>query len=127
MKKILFILLACLLTCAGLKAQNASYSGQVVDEDGYPVIGATVVVKDSNPLMGTVTDVDGKFSFTNVPSNLKTLQVSYVGMTTQTVAAGRNIKVTLTADSKTLDDVVVTALGITRSKKSLGYAPPSRR
>ena len=122
MKKKLFILLACLLTCAGLKAQNASYSGQVVDEDGYPVIGATVVVKGSNPLMGAVTDVDGKFSFTNVPSNLKTLQVSYVGMTTQTVAAGRNIKVTLTADSKTLDDVVVTALGITRSKKSLGYA-----
>ena len=121
MKQKLILLFACLFTATGIWAQN-TVSGTVVDDEDYPVIGATVVVKGSNPMMGTVTDVDGKFSFANVPSQYKTLQVSYVGMKTIDVAVGRNIKVTLTSDAKSIDEVVVTALGINRAKKSLGYA-----
>ena len=121
MKQKLILFIACLFTATGIWAQN-TVSGTVVDEEDYPVIGATVVVKGSNPMMGTVTDVDGKFSFANVPSQYKTLQVSYVGMKTMDVAAGRNIKVTLVSDAKSIDEVVVTALGINRAKKSLGYA-----
>jgi len=98
-------------------------SGQVVDGDeGEPIIGATVVVKDSKPLLGTMTNADGRFVIENVPSNLNTIIVSYVGMKTQQVSAGQNLKITLESDSKQLNEVVVTALGISRSKKSLGYA-----
>jgi iron complex outermembrane receptor protein len=106
----------------GLFAQNITVNGTVTDANGEPVIGATVVMQ-GNASHGTVTDIDGNYALSNVPGNA-TLQFSYVGLTAQTVAVnGRTvINVVMDADTELLDEVVVTALGMKRSAKALGYA-----
>lgn len=103
-------------------AQGRTISGIVVSaDDSEPVVGATVLVTGTN--LGTSTDVDGKFRLTNVPESAKTLRVTYVGMTSQEVPITKGeIKIVLGLSSDVLDEVVVTALGISRSEKSLGYA-----
>src|SRR5690554_1451517 len=103
-------------------AQTLTIRGVVTDSYNEPVIGATVVV-EGNTSQGTVTDIDGNFTLPNVPADAS-LVFSYVGLQTQTVAVnGRTtINVTLNEDSELLDEVVVTALGIRRDKKALGYA-----
>jgi TonB-linked SusC/RagA family outer membrane protein len=116
-----FILLfACFLISMGLAiAQNKQVSGTVVDETGEPVIGASVTAKGVN--VGTSTDFAGKFSF-SVPVSANTLIVKYIGYADTEVAAATNVQVTLKTDAKALDEVVITALGISRDKKALGYA-----
>jgi TonB-linked outer membrane protein, SusC/RagA family/TonB-dependent outer membrane receptor, SusC/RagA subfamily, signature region len=106
-------------------AQNITVSGTVVDADNEPVIGATVMLQ-GNASHGTVTDIDGNYTLSNVPRNA-TLQFSYVGMTTQSVPVdGRTtIDIVLKADTELLDEIVITALGIPRDRKSLGYAVSS--
>ena len=106
----------------GLSAQNITVSGTVIDGFDDAVIGATVVVV-GDASHGTVTDIDGNYTLNNVPSNA-TLQFSFVGMTTQTVSVnGRTIiNVVLDTDTELLDEVVVTALGMKRSSKALGYS-----
>lgn len=100
------------------QANDKQVSGQVLDENGDPIIGATVKVKGTN--VATVTDLDGNFTF-KVPAG-STLVVSYLGYTPKEVAAsGNGIKVQLDQDSKTLNEVVVTALGIKKEAKSLSY------
>ena len=99
-------------------AQTA-ISGTVISaQDGEPVIGAAVKVKGST--QGVVTNLEGKFTINTEAG--QTLVFSYVGMQTKEATAKNGMKVTLDADDKVLDEVVVTAMGITRSKKSLGYA-----
>lgn len=71
--------------------------------------------------IGTVTDLDGKFVL-DVPQNGKTLMISYVGMNTQQVPIKENVIVQLTSNVQDLDEVVVTAQGLTRKEKSLGYS-----
>jgi len=90
-------------------------------EDGLSVPGVSVVVKD-NPTIGTTTDMDGKYSIT-VPSSAQVLVFSFVGMKAQEVAINNRtiIDVQMESDVLEMDEVVVTALGITREKKSLGY------
>jgi TonB-linked SusC/RagA family outer membrane protein len=100
-------------------AQNKQASGTVLDESGEPVIGASVIAKGTT--VGTATDVDGKFSF-SIPESAGTLVVSYIGYHVVEVSASTNVKVTLAPDAKTLGEVVVTAFGISREKKALGYA-----
>lgn len=91
-------------------AQQKVVSGVVVSaEDNQPIIGASVVAKGFSGV-GAQTDFDGKFQF-EVPANCKTLVVSYVGMTSQEVAAGSNLKIVLKSDSKALDEVVVVGYG----------------
>jgi TonB-linked SusC/RagA family outer membrane protein len=68
--------------------------------------------------VGTITDIDGKFTLSNVPSSAKTLQVSFVGMQSQEVAVRANVRVTLKPDSELLEEVVVVAYG-TAKKESL--------
>lgn len=100
------------------QANDKQVSGQVLDENGEPIIGATVKVKGTN--VATVTDLDGNFTF-KVPAG-STLVVSYLGYSPKEVAAsGNGIKVQLDQDSKTLNEVVVTALGIKKEAKSLSY------
>ncbi|MFV0272508.1 MAG: SusC/RagA family TonB-linked outer membrane protein [Macellibacteroides fermentans] len=120
MKKLTFLFL-CLLIGIGLAtAQTREITGSVISaEDDQPVIGASVIVKGTTT--GTVTDYDGKFSL-SVPSAAKTLVISYIGMAAQEVAIAPNVRVLLKADTQNLDEVVVTALGISREKKALGYA-----
>ncbi len=112
-----------LLLCSlNLSAQTITVSGTVTDDAGVEVIGATVIVA-GDASRGTVTDFDGKYTLTNVPSN-GSLQISYVGMVTQTIPVnGRTtIDAVLASDSELLDEVVVTALGIRKDAKKLGYA-----
>lgn len=92
--------------------------GTVLDENGEPVIGATVTVKGTN--LVTVTDIDGRFEL-KVP-NGSILSVSYLGYTTAEVSAtGENLTISLKPDERQLAEVVVTALGIRRSEKALSY------
>ena len=101
--------------------QDAECKGVVVDAMGEPVIGASVVVKGKTGV-GTVTDIDGNFTLKNVKKG-ETLRVTSLGMTpVEVVFNGSNKKVTLKDDSKALDEVVVTALGMKRETKALGYA-----
>jgi len=100
-------LLACLVLVVCTAFAQKTVKGTVISqEDGQPVIGATIKVVGSKT--GTTTDIDGHFSI-SVPDGKK-LQVSYVGMTTQTVAAKDGMKVTLVADGQVLGDVVVTGM-----------------
>ena len=120
-KTLLFLFLALLiLPLAGL-AQSMTVSGKVVSsDDGYGLPGVTIQVKGTSA--GTVTDMDGNYTLSANSQGI--LVFSFVGYKTKEVAIkGKNtINVTLELDSQTLDDVVVTALGIKRQKRELGYA-----
>ncbi|MDD7317840.1 MAG: SusC/RagA family TonB-linked outer membrane protein [Prevotella sp.] len=119
MVKKLTMMFACLFLSMGMAMAQTQASGTVVSsEDGQPVIGASVMLVGSNT--GTVTDNDGKFTL-SVPANGK-LRISSVGMQTQEVTAGQNMKIVLMPEDNTLDEVVVTALGIKRSAKALGFS-----
>ena len=111
MKRKLMLLLACLFVGIGLvTAQTQTVTGVVIsEEDGQPVIGASVLVKGTQ--LGTITGVDGDFTLSNVPSSAKTLRVSFVGMQTQEVAIKPNVRVILKSDAEQLDEVVVVAYG----------------
>lgn len=119
MKKLfLLLLLVCSITM-GAAAQKV-IKGQVVDAtSGEPLIGATV--QPTGGGTGVATDLNGNFSM-RVPSNVKSLQVTYVGYVTQAVAPADGVVVHLLPGSNSLDEVVVTALGIKRDVKALGYA-----
>ncbi|MCD8094054.1 MAG: SusC/RagA family TonB-linked outer membrane protein [Bacteroides sp.] len=123
MKRKLMLLLACLFVGIGfVTAQTSTISGVVTsEEDGESVVGASVLVKGTS--LGTVTGIDGKFTIANVPSSAKTLRVSFVGMQSQEVAIRSGLmKIVLKPDAEVLDEVVVTAMGISRSEKTLGYS-----
>ena len=120
MKKFTFILLCLVIGISTVVAQNTKVAGSVISaDDGLPVIGASIVVKGT--MVGIVTDYDGNFTL-EVPSNGKVLIVSYVGMLTQEVPVSTNVRVVLKSDTQNLDEVVVTAMGISKEKKALGYA-----
>lgn len=120
MKRLAYLLFCLVLGMGLATAQTTSVTGTVISgDDGEPIIGASVVVKGTTT--GTVTDYDGVFSL-NIPSSAQTLVISYVGMEPQEVAVAPVIRVVLSASSQALDEVVVTAMGISREKKSLGYA-----
>ncbi len=125
MERKLMLLFACLLLGIGwATAQTQKVTGTVTSkEDGLPVIGASVLVKGTT--IGAVTDMDGKFVLPEVPSSAKTLVISYLGMNTREVAIAPNLQVVMQSDTKALDEVVVTAMGVTREKKALGYAATS--
>lgn len=93
-------------------------SGTILTSDGDPVVGASVVVVGTKT--GTVTDVDGHYQM-SIPVG-STLRISYLGMKPKTVKAKENQTVYLDQDNTMLNDVVVTALGVSRQKKALGYA-----
>lgn len=118
------LLLAGLFTCICLvTAQNLSVTGIVVsEEDGEPVVGASVLVKGTT--IGTITNIDGQFNLPNVPKSSKVLQVSYIGMQTQEVPIKTTLKITLKPDAQSLDEVVVVAYG-TASKQSITGAVTS--
>lgn len=98
---------------------NHKVTGRIVDSAGEPLIGATIMVEGTKE--GAVTDIDGNFTI-NTTSKAK-LVISYVGYTTQTVLVGdkTTIDVTLKEVANTMNEVVVTALGIKRAEKALSY------
>lgn len=120
MNKKRILLAACLITAASWASAQVRVKGTVVsEEDGQPVVGASVIVPGTK--VGVVTDVNGLFVLT-VPEGKKELRISYLGMKPQTLVARDGIKVVLQNDDHSLDEVVVTAMGISKSAKSLGYA-----
>lgn len=123
MRKSLVLLILCVFVgLSSVWAQTKTISGTITGaDDGLPIPGAAVMVKGTS--VGTVTNMDGVYSL-EVPANATTFVVSYMGMVTQEVAIqGRtSVSVVLASDSKQVQEVVVTALGIKRSEKSLGYS-----
>lgn len=117
---LLFFLMALVCPLAAL-AQNVSVTGKVISsEDGLGMPGVTIQVKNSQK--GTVTDFDGNYTLSVGKDDV--LVYSFVGYKTQEikVAGKTKINVTMDSDALLLDDVVVTALGIKRQKRELGYA-----
>ena len=122
MKRKLMLLMTCLFIGIGLvNAQVSKVTGSVTShEDGLPVVGASVLVKGTT--VGTVTDIDGKFTITNVPSSAGTLVISFIGMKTQEVKIKPNVNVVLMSDAEVLDEVVVTGYGVQRKASFTGAA-----
>ena len=120
MKKHLLALVLVVFAMASAVAQRA-ITGKVTDKSGGPLIGASILVKGTSS--GSVTDVDGTYSL-NAPDGATTLVVSYTGYASQEVTLGTSniIDVTLEESASQLGEVVVTAQGIRREKKALGYA-----
>ena len=119
-----FLLILSLLLIMGLEAlfaQTKVITGTITGSDGLPIPGASVVIKGTT--MGVTTNVDGVYSL-QVPADAKEILISYIGMKTQDVILGAqtSINASLEDDTVNMDEVVVTALGIKREKKALGYA-----
>lgn len=123
MKRVLLFLLVCLVQSVGLVMgqEVTMVKGTVTSaDDGEPVIGASVLVKGTQ--IGTITDVEGQFQLTSVPVSAKYLVVSFVGMEQKEVPIKPgHISIVLKSSTQQMDEVVVTALGISREKKALGY------
>jgi TonB-linked SusC/RagA family outer membrane protein len=119
MKRLLTTLLL-VLSVMGISLAQRTVMGTVSGDDGEVLIGATVSVKGAT--RGTRTDINGKYSV-EVPSGATTLVFSYTGFQTQEIALGASnvLDVVMTGNAQ-LEEVVVTALGIKRDKKALGYA-----
>ena len=104
-----------------VNAQISKVTGNVTsEEDGLPVVGASVLVKGTT--VGTVTDIDGNFTLTNVPSSAGTLVISFIGMQSQEVKIKPNVKVVLTSDSEQLEEVMVVAYGTAKKSAFTGSA-----
>ena len=119
MRRFLTLFTVLMLSAALASAQTQVVTGRITDENGNPVARASVQEKNSNK--GTITDADGNFTLSTTRG--KTLVVSNVGYERIEVSAGSSpINISLKAGNLNLTEVVVTALGIKREKKALGYA-----
>lgn len=105
----LCLTLMCIIPLS-VNAQNITLTGTVEDAAGIPLIGVTIQVEGES--IGTVTDLDGRFTLLNVPSN-STILVTYVGMQTQRIALnGRSsLTVILTEDTELLEEVIIVGFG----------------
>ncbi|MBQ9175206.1 MAG: carboxypeptidase-like regulatory domain-containing protein, partial [Bacteroidales bacterium] len=118
MRKKLFLILAMLLSAIISFAQNVGISGTVVDSNGEPLIGVSVIVKGTTT--GTMTDLDGKFSL-NVPSDA-VIEISSIGYVTQSMPVGstRVFNITLADDNEMLDATVVIGYGTVKRENFTG-------
>ena len=120
MKERLTMLMVSLFLFMGTALAQTKVTGTVLSqEDGQPIIGAAVKVDGTST--GMLTDVNGRFSLT-LPEGKNQLTVSYLGYESKTVTAKNGMRVFLKSDATSLDEVVVTAMGIKRSAKALGYS-----
>lgn len=121
MKKSLLVTCAVMLAGATeINAQSLSVKGTVLGDDGLPIIGATVKVKNSK--ISTVTDMNGQFSLKNLSSTDKRLIVSYIGMVTEEVAVKPNMQIVLESNEKEMDEVMVVAYGTAKKASFTGSA-----
>lgn len=120
LRKAAFVLIGLCATLAMATAQNKQVNGKVTDSQGNPIPGASVLVRGTTN--GAVTDIDGLYTVTVSPTDV--LEYSFFGMKTQNIAVGEltKINVTLQDDMMALDEAVVTAMGISRAEKTLGYS-----
>ena len=120
-----FILVSFLFLASNLWAQDRTISGTVSsDEDGSGLPGVNVILQGTT--VGTTTDVNGSYSL-DIPSDGGTLVFSFIGLASQEVEVGARsvVDVVMSSDVEELQEVVVTALGITKEKAALGYAVTS--
>lgn len=119
MRKILLIFAMCMTLFGSVYAQQ-TVTGTVTGDDGLGIPGVSVVQKGTS--VGTITNVDGKFTL-SVPSDA-VLSFSFVGMTTveESLNGRSTINVVLSSSTIGLNEVVVTAMGVSRERKALGYA-----
>lgn len=103
-------------------AQTRKVFGVVTSsEDGEPIVGASVLVEGTT--VGTITDINGNFAIDNLPASGKMLKISYISMkTVELKIQPDKMVVVLYPDTEELDEVVVTAQGLTRKEKSIGYS-----
>ena len=121
MRKLSFLLVLLLLTAMQVLAQR-TITGKVTNaDDGNGIPGVTVLIKGTST--GVLTDLDGKYSI-SVPKDAQTLQFTFIGMTAKEIAltASNVVDVVMESEAQKIEGVVVTALGISREKKSLGYS-----
>ena len=120
MKQRLTMILVSLFLMAGVALAQTKVNGTVTSqEDGQPVIGASVLVVGTQ--IGTVTDANGKFSLT-CPEGKNTLRITYIGMEPIEVSARPNMRIVLTSDQTALDEVIVVAYGTTKKSSFTGSA-----
>ena len=120
MEKRLTMFLAAMFLMIGTALAQTKVNGTVTSqEDGQPVIGASVLVVGTQ--IGTVTDMNGRFSLT-VPAGKSMLRITYVGMEPIEVSARPNMKIVLTGDQKALDEVIVVAYGTQKKSSFTGSA-----
>jgi TonB-linked SusC/RagA family outer membrane protein len=118
MKK-LSLVLTLVFFAFGFAIAQRTITGTVSDQKSEPMVGASILVKGTTT--GTVTDIDGKYSL-NVPDGANTLVFSFAGYQTQEATLGASNVIDLSLSESTLQEVVVTAIGIQREKKALGYS-----
>ena len=119
MEKRLMTVAAAIAVSTSMAFAQSQISGKVTSsEDGSPVIGASIKVAGTNT--GTVTDIDGNFSL-NAPAGSK-LEISYIGMVSKTVKAGRNLNIVMDSDNHSLDEVMVVAFGTAKKSAFTGSA-----
>lgn len=119
MEKRLMTVVAGLALSTSMAFAQSQISGKVTaSEDGSPVIGASIKVVGTNT--GTVTDIDGNFSL-SAPAGAK-LEITYIGMQSKSVKAGKNMKIVLDADDHALDEVMVVAYGTAKKSSFTGSA-----
>ena len=120
-KRILMLFACCLFAITCAFSQVTQVSGVVTaEDDGQPITGASIRIEGTK--LGTVTDVDGKFHLSNLPANARTLVITYMGMQTKRVTIKPNMKITLTPDQQSLDDVIVVAFGKQKRESFTGSA-----
>ena len=104
----------------GFQTYAQTVKGKISDSGGVPLFGVTIMVVGSQT--GTTSDFDGNFTIEANPKDI--LRFSYVGMTTKDIVLGNEttIVVLLEEDASQLDEVVVTAFGVEKKQKSLGYS-----
>jgi TonB-linked SusC/RagA family outer membrane protein len=120
MRRLLNVILLFFVTAVTIYGQQKTIKGTVLDDEGLPLPGATVLIEGTNN--GVITDLDGNFSISAEPQD--TLKISFIGFNDYEVFVGANTELSITLESqvKELQQVVVTALGIKREKKALGYS-----
>lgn len=123
MKRKLTLMLTLLFVWTGVAwSQGVTVKGVVTsEEDGLPIVGASVLVKGTT--QGTITDVDGNFMISGVKADSKTLIVSFVGMKTREVAIKKGeLKIVMKSDAEVLDEVMVVAYGTVKKSAFTGSA-----
>ena len=123
MKRNLLLMVALLFMSIGLAtAQTLTVTGTVVSEsDGQPVAGAYVLVNGTT--LGTITDAEGRFGIREVPADAKEIIVTFLGMSTASAPVqAEPLKIVMHEDVTYLEETIVTAMGISRSEKAIGYA-----
>jgi len=118
-KRLKMLLMSLFLFVGGAFAQTTVKGTVVSQEDGQPILGASIIIEGTS--QGTVTDGEGKFSIT-MPQGKTKIRVSYIGMETQAVTARNGMVVRLGLDATSIDEIVVTAMGMKKSEKTIGYS-----